>query len=78
MSLALSRFRMLDLSRQLPGPFCSLLLADLGMEQNGPGSCRETSSMRNRDRAKDMKPLRVAKVQPSGPAAAPSGSPAEA
>src|SRR5262244_2101507 len=28
---ALSRFRMLDLSRQLPGPFCSMLLADLGM-----------------------------------------------
>ena len=32
MSLALSRFHMLDLSRQLPGPFCSLLLADLGMD----------------------------------------------
>src|SRR5262245_46328124 len=32
MSLALSRFRMLDLSRQLPGPFCSMLLADLGMD----------------------------------------------
>src|SRR5438046_2731280 len=29
---ALSRFRMLDLSRQLPGPFCSMLLADLGMD----------------------------------------------
>ena len=26
------RFRMLDLSRQLPGPFCSSLLADLGMD----------------------------------------------
>jgi crotonobetainyl-CoA:carnitine CoA-transferase CaiB-like acyl-CoA transferase len=23
---------MLDLSRQLPGPFCSVLLADLGMD----------------------------------------------
>ena len=32
MGLALSRFRMLDLSRQLPGPFCSTLLADLGMD----------------------------------------------
>jgi crotonobetainyl-CoA:carnitine CoA-transferase CaiB-like acyl-CoA transferase len=32
MPLALSRFRMLDLSRQLPGPFCSMLLADLGMD----------------------------------------------
>ena len=29
---ALSRFRMLDTSRQLPGPFCSMLLADLGMD----------------------------------------------
>ena len=29
---ALARFRMLDLSRQLPGPFCSMLLADLGMD----------------------------------------------
>src|SRR5213594_3742210 len=29
---ALSRFRMLDLSRQLPGPFCSMLLTDLGMD----------------------------------------------
>ena len=29
---ALGRFRMLDLSRQLPGPFCSTLLADLGMD----------------------------------------------
>lgn len=28
----LSRLRMLDLSRQLPGPFCSTLLADLGMD----------------------------------------------
>ena len=30
--LPLGRFRMLDLSRQLPGPFCSTLLADLGMD----------------------------------------------
>jgi crotonobetainyl-CoA:carnitine CoA-transferase CaiB-like acyl-CoA transferase len=29
---ALGRFKMLDLSRQLPGPFCSTLLADLGMD----------------------------------------------
>ena len=29
---ALGRYRMLDLSRQLPGPFCSMLLADLGMD----------------------------------------------
>src|SRR5258705_9718215 len=28
----LGRYRMLDLSRQLPGPFCSTLLADLGMD----------------------------------------------
>ncbi len=28
----LSGFKMLDLSRLLPGPYCSLLLADLGME----------------------------------------------
>ncbi|MGQ9509817.1 MAG: CaiB/BaiF CoA transferase family protein [Thermodesulfobacteriota bacterium] len=28
----LSGFKLLDLSRLLPGPFCSLLLADLGME----------------------------------------------
>jgi crotonobetainyl-CoA:carnitine CoA-transferase CaiB-like acyl-CoA transferase len=32
MALALSRFRMLDLSRQLPGPYCSMLLGDLGMD----------------------------------------------
>ncbi len=32
MPAALSRFRMLDMSRQLPGPFCSMLLADLGMD----------------------------------------------
>jgi crotonobetainyl-CoA:carnitine CoA-transferase CaiB-like acyl-CoA transferase len=31
-ALSLGRFRMLDLSRQLPGPFCSTLLADLGMD----------------------------------------------
>src|SRR5437660_1082801 len=35
---ALSRFRMLDLSRQLPGPFCSILLADLAArEETGRG-----------------------------------------
>jgi crotonobetainyl-CoA:carnitine CoA-transferase CaiB-like acyl-CoA transferase len=28
----LHRYRMLDLSRQLPGPFCSTVLADLGMD----------------------------------------------
>src|SRR5262245_30490577 len=28
----LTRYRMIDLSRQLPGPFCSTLLADLGMD----------------------------------------------
>jgi crotonobetainyl-CoA:carnitine CoA-transferase CaiB-like acyl-CoA transferase len=28
----LQGFKMLDLSRLLPGPYCSLLLADLGME----------------------------------------------
>jgi crotonobetainyl-CoA:carnitine CoA-transferase CaiB-like acyl-CoA transferase len=28
----LGRFRMLDVSRQLPGPFCSTVLADLGMD----------------------------------------------
>lgn len=28
----LSRFKMLDLSRQLPGPFCSTLLGDLGAD----------------------------------------------
>jgi len=27
-----ARFRVLDVSRQLPGPFCSTLLADLGMD----------------------------------------------
>jgi len=31
-ALALGHVRMLDLSRQLPGPFCSSLLADLGMD----------------------------------------------
>ncbi len=32
MPSALGRFRLLDLSRQLPGPFCSMLLGDLGMD----------------------------------------------
>jgi len=32
MPTPLSTLRMLDLSRQLPGPFCSTLLADLGMD----------------------------------------------
>jgi crotonobetainyl-CoA:carnitine CoA-transferase CaiB-like acyl-CoA transferase len=31
-SLPLGNLRMLDLSRQLPGPFCSTMLADLGMD----------------------------------------------
>ena len=30
--LALGHLKLLDLSRQLPGPFCSTLLADLGMD----------------------------------------------
>jgi crotonobetainyl-CoA:carnitine CoA-transferase CaiB-like acyl-CoA transferase len=30
--LPLGHLRMLDLSRQLPGPFCSMLLADLGVD----------------------------------------------
>jgi crotonobetainyl-CoA:carnitine CoA-transferase CaiB-like acyl-CoA transferase len=30
--MALGHLRLLDLSRQLPGPFCSTLLADLGMD----------------------------------------------
>lgn len=32
MPAALSRYAMVDLSRQLPGPYCSMLLADLGMD----------------------------------------------
>lgn len=32
MTTPLAKLRMLDLSRQLPGPFCSTLLADLGMD----------------------------------------------
>ncbi len=32
MTTPLATLRMLDLSRQLPGPFCSTLLADLGMD----------------------------------------------
>ena len=31
----LGRLKMLDLSRQLPGPFCSTVLADLGMVDGG-------------------------------------------
>src|SRR5258708_6080208 len=30
--LPLAHLRMIDLSRQLPGPFCSTLLADFGVE----------------------------------------------
>ncbi len=38
----LGRFRLLDLSRQLPGPFCSALLGDLRMvvEMEGPAGRR--------------------------------------
>jgi len=32
MTLPLGKYKMLDLSRQLPGPFCSTILADLGMD----------------------------------------------
>jgi len=32
MTLPLAKFRMLDISRQMPGPFCSALLADMGMD----------------------------------------------
>lgn len=32
MKTALDRLKVLDLSRQLPGPFCSMLLADLGAD----------------------------------------------
>jgi crotonobetainyl-CoA:carnitine CoA-transferase CaiB-like acyl-CoA transferase len=32
MPTPLAGLRLLDLSRQLPGPFCSTLLADLGMD----------------------------------------------
>jgi len=34
----LANLHMLDLSRQLPGPFCSTILADLGMDVLGIGS----------------------------------------
>ena len=32
MALPLRNVKMLDLSRQLPGPFCSMMLADLGVD----------------------------------------------
>ena len=32
MTLPLGCLKVLDLSRQLPGPFCSMLLADLGAD----------------------------------------------
>src|SRR5258706_16376507 len=32
MATPLGKYRMLDLSRQLPGPFCSTMLGDLGMD----------------------------------------------
>ncbi len=32
MTSPLAHLRMIDLSRQMPGPFCSMLLADLGMD----------------------------------------------
>jgi crotonobetainyl-CoA:carnitine CoA-transferase CaiB-like acyl-CoA transferase len=32
MTTPLAKLRMLDLSRQLPGPFCSTILGDLGMD----------------------------------------------
>jgi len=32
MTAPLAQLRMIDLSRQLPGPFCSMLLADLGVD----------------------------------------------
>ena len=32
MTSPLAKYRMLDLSRQLPGPFCSTMLGDLGMD----------------------------------------------
>ncbi|MEW6425724.1 MAG: CoA transferase, partial [Bacillota bacterium] len=42
MTLSLEGIKVLDLTRLLPGPFCSLLLADFGaevikVEQPGPG-----------------------------------------
>ena len=32
LKLPLEGLRLVDLSRQLPGPYCSMMLADLGME----------------------------------------------
>src|SRR5260221_12567161 len=32
MAPPLRRLKLLDLSRQLPGPFCSMILADLGVD----------------------------------------------
>src|SRR5439155_13231373 len=32
LTLPLGKYRMLDLSRQMPGPFCSALLGDMGMD----------------------------------------------
>jgi crotonobetainyl-CoA:carnitine CoA-transferase CaiB-like acyl-CoA transferase len=41
MAPPLAHLRMLDLSRQLPGPFCSTLLADLGMDVLTVGAPRD-------------------------------------
>ena len=38
MTLPLERFRMLDLSRLVPGPMATWMLADLGMETEIKGS----------------------------------------
>ena len=44
MSLPLDGIRVLDLSRLLPGGFCSLLLADFGAEDPGPPPSRSRSA----------------------------------